>query len=141
MAASGPWYFDFMGRGAVFMVESFPVAVAVGIVLGILSGLGTGGGSLLILWLGVVIGMEQSDARAINLLFFIPSALIACLFRWRQGQLDIKKVLPAMIAGSMVSGICTFLSRDMDTALLQKLFGILLLLTGIRELLYRPKER
>ena len=122
------------------MVESFPVAVAVGTILGILSGLGTGGGSLLILWLGLVVGMQQPDARAINLLFFIPSAVIACLFRWKQGRLDIQKVLPAIIAGSTVSGIVTFLSQDMDTQMLQKLFGVLLLFTGMRELLYRAKR-
>lgn len=123
------------------MVKCFSVAVAIGTVLGILSGLGTGGGSLLILWLGLVLGMEQPDARAINLLFFIPSALIACLFRWKQGRLDIKKMLPAIIAGSIVSGIFTFLSQDIDTGLLRKLFGGLLLITGVRELLYRPKRQ
>ena len=123
------------------MLESFSVSVLVGTVLGVLSGLGTGGGSLLILWLTLMLGMDQETARSINLMFFIPSALVACLFRWKQGRLDIKKVLPAIIAGSIASGLFTFLSRDMDTALLQKLFGILLLLTGIRELLYRPKER
>ena len=96
---------------------------------------------MLILWLGLVVGMEQAQARAINLLFFIPSAVIACLFRWKQGRLDIIKILPAIIAGSIVSAIFTVLSQNMDTGLLKKLFGILLLFTGARELLYRPKER
>ena len=123
------------------MAVSFPAAVAVGTLLGILSGLGTGAGSLLIIWLGLVAGMEQSAARAINLLFFLPSAAIACLFRWKQGRLDIKKVLPAIIAGSTVSGIVTFLSQGMDTGTLQKLFGILLLFTGIKELLYKPRKQ
>ena len=50
----------------------------VGTVLGFLTGLGVGGGSLLILWLNIALGMEQSVARGINLLFFLPSALIAC---------------------------------------------------------------
>ena len=122
------------------MVNSFPIAVVIGTVLGVLSGLGTGGGSLLILWLGLASGMEQAQARIINLLFFIPSAVIACLFRWKQGRLDIKKVLPAIIAGSTVSGIFTFFSQGMDAELLKKLFGILLLFTGMRELLYRPKK-
>lgn len=115
--------------------------MAIGTILGILSGLGTGGGSLLILWLGLVVGMDQAQARAINLLFFIPAAVIACLFRWKQGRLDIKKVLPAIIAGSAVSGIVTFFSQGIDVGLLKKLFGILLLFTGTRELLYRPKKR
>ena len=122
------------------MLESFSVSVLVGTILGVLSGLGTGGGSLLILWLTLMLGMDQETARSINLMFFIPSALVACLFRWKQGRLDIKKVLPAVIAGSIASGLFTFLSRDMDTTMLRKLFGGLLIVTGLRELLYRPKK-
>ena len=123
------------------MLDGYLVSILIGTALGILSGLGTGGGSLLILWLTLVLGMAQPEARAINLMFFIPSALVACLFRWKQGRLDMKKVLPAIIAGSIASGVFTFLSRDMDTTLLQKLFGALLLLTGVRELLYKPKKK
>ena len=123
------------------MLESFSVSVLVGTILGVLSGLGTGGGSLLILWLTLMLGMDQETARSINLMFFIPSALVACLFRWKQGRLDIKKVLPAIIAGSIASGLFTFLSRDMDTTMLRKLFGGLLIVTGLRELLYSPKKR
>ncbi len=123
------------------MLESFPFAVAIGSILGVLSGLGTGGGSLLILWLTLGLDMAQPEARAINLMFFIPSALVACLFRWRQGRLDFKKVLPAIVAGSISAGFCAFFSQNMDTSLLQKLFGGLLIFTGIRELMYRPKKR
>ena len=123
------------------MLESFPFAVLIGSALGILSGLGTGGGSLLILWLSLGLGMAQNEARAINLMFFIPSALIACLFRWRQGRLDIKKVLPAIVAGSISAAVFALLGKNMDTSLLQKLFGGLLIFTGIRELLYKPKEK
>ena len=56
------------------MLESLPVMLLVGIVLGVLSGLGIGGGSLLILWLTFVLGMDHETARGINLLFFVPSA-------------------------------------------------------------------
>lgn len=123
------------------MLSSFPGSVIVGTLLGVLSGLGTGGGSLLILWLTLVQNTPQEEARAINLLFFIPSALIACLFRWKQGRLDIKKVLPAIIAGSISAGIFAWFSNQWDTQLLKKAFGILLIFTGTRELLYKPKER
>ena len=122
------------------MLGSFPIAVTLGILLGILSGLGTGGGSLLILWLTLILNLSQQEARAINLLFFIPSALISCIFHWKQGRLQKKKVLPAIIAGSLMSGIFTFLSAEMDLKTLRKLFGILLLVTGFRELLYKPKK-
>lgn len=123
------------------MLESFWFAMLIGTALGFLSGLGTGGGSLLILWLGLGLGMEQHLAKAINLMFFIPSAVVACLFRWKQGRLEIKKILPAIVAGSISAAFFAVVGREMDTSLLRKLFGGLLIFTGIRELLYRPKKR
>lgn len=123
------------------MVETFGMSVLVGTVLGVLSGLGTGGGSLLILWLTLVQQVPGQQAKAMNLLFFLPSALIACLFRWKQGNLKIKKVLPAMIAGSTVAAVFAWFGSQWDTALLKKAFGFLLIFTGVRELLYKPKQR
>ena len=122
------------------MLESLPVVLLVGTVLGFLAGLGVGGGSLLILWLTLVLGMEHPQARLINLLFFLPSAIIASFFRWKQGKLDFKKVLPAIITGCITAGACSFISSTMDIALLKKLFGGLLILTGIRELMYKPRK-
>lgn len=122
------------------MLNSFPCAVAVGTILGFLSGLGTGGGSLLILYLTLVLQMPQTDARAINLLFFIPSALIACLFRWKQGALPLKKILPAILAGSAAAAVFAYIGDSWDASLLKKGFGLLLVLTGLRELMLRPKK-
>ena len=122
------------------MLSSFPFAILVGACLGFLSGLGTGGGSLLILWLTLVLGLPQEEARILNLLFFLPSALISCLFRWKQGQLSLKKVLPAIVAGSIFAAIGSYWGAGWNVALLRKLFGGLLVFTGIRELLYRPKN-
>lgn len=123
------------------MLESFPVVLAVSILLGFLAGIGVGGGSLLILWVTLVLGMAQPEARVLNLLFFLPSAVIASLFRWKQGKLDVKKVLPAILAGCVAAGACSLLSRNLDMDLLKKLFGGLLLITGVRELLYKPKKQ
>ena len=122
------------------MLESIPVIVVVGSLLGFLSGLGVGGGTLLMLWLTLILGMEHSIARTINLLFFIPSALIASFFRWKQGKLDLRKVLPAILGGCLSAACFSLLSRRIDIALLKKFFGVLLLLTGFRELFYRPRK-
>lgn len=122
------------------MLESVPVILAVGTVLGFLSGLGVGGGSLLMLWLTLVVNIEHNVARTINLLFFIPSAIVASVFRWRQGALDLKKILPAIIAGCAAAALFAWLSTRLDIAILKKLFGVLLLATGLRELFYRPRK-
>lgn len=121
------------------MVESFGFSVFLGTILGFLSGLGTGGGSLLLLWLTVILDMPPETARSINLLFFIPSALVACCFRWKQGSLDLKTVFPAIAAGCICAGVFSWLGMFLDTGLLKKLFGGLLIAAGLRELLYKKK--
>ena len=122
------------------MLESYPFSILIGTVLGFLSGLGTGGGSLLILWLTMVLNMDQAAARSINLLFYIPSALIACLFRWRQGKLDYKKIFPAVVAGCTAAAVFSWVGSMLNVTLLEKLFGALLLFAGVRELLYKPRK-
>ena len=122
------------------MLNQLPIMLIVGILLGFLSGIGVGGGSLLMLWLTLVLDLEHTVARGINLLFFIPSALIASFFRWKQGSLEIRSILPGILAGCIAAGICSYLSRSMDISVIKKLFGILLLFTGLRELFYKPKE-
>ncbi len=111
-----------------------------GCILGFLSGIGIGGGSLLMLWLTLVLKLEPFTARCINLLFFIPCALCASLFRWRQGRLKLKKILLPMALGCAAAAGFSLLSPYLDTGLLKKFFGFLLILSGIRELRYRPKK-
>ena len=122
------------------MLESVPFAIAVGIILGYLAGLGVGGGSLLILWLTLVLGLPHQSARLINLMFFISAAGAVSIFRWKNGALQIKKILPAIIAGSIAAGIFSWIGLQLDTNIIKKLFGILLQFTGVRELLYRPRN-
>ena len=122
------------------MLNSPFICAAVGTVLGFLAGLGVGGGSLLILWLTAVLQMPQNEARILNLLFFLPSALISCLFHQRQGKLNLKKLLGAILCGAVGAVLFSVLSYRLDTELLKKLFGGLLILTGLRELTYRLKN-
>lgn len=119
------------------------ISLVIGTLLGFLSGLGIGGGSLLILWLTMVAGMEQQTARTVNLLFFLPAAVVACYYRKKQGTLDIMKMLPAISAGCIGAVLGTRLSGNLDTSLLKKGFGVLLLVTGFREVLWKsePKKK
>ena len=120
------------------MVEylAFPVAI----ILGFLAGLGVGGGSLLMLWLTAVINMDYAVARTVNLLFFLPTALIATLFHKKQGSLEFRKVLPAIICACLSAAVFSYIGMRIDTGLVKKLFGGILILTGLRELFYRPRK-
>ena len=115
--------------------------LTVACMLGFLSGLGIGGGSLLMLWLTLVLGMDTMHARGLNLLFFLPSALVACFFRWKQGYVPWKKILPAIISGSISAAVFSWLSMRIETHVLRKLFGALLVITGLREMTYKTKKQ
>ena len=127
------------GEGSGILWDSFPIAVAVGTVLGFLAGLGIGGGSLLILWLTMVLNMDHSAARGINLLFFLPAAIICACFRWKQGTLPLRKILPGILCGCIAAAAFSLISGWIDVTALKKLFGGLLLLTGLREIFYKKK--
>ena len=116
------------------------ITLPVAVILGFLAGLGVGGGSLLMLWLTMVAGIDYEQARIINLLFFLPSALIATLFHRNQGSVDIRKILPAIAAGCAFAALFCYIGNRIDTGLLKKCFGGLLLITGLRELFYRPRN-
>ena len=85
------------------MLEAIPVTVAVSTVLAFLAAIGVGGGSLLMLWLTLILGYPHWQARLVNLLFFLPCALIGSFFRWKQGTLDIKRILPAVCVGCIAA--------------------------------------
>ena len=129
-----------MGRYPVFLAIDFCIALLASVFCGTLAGMGLGGGSLLILWLTAVQNMDPVTARGINLVFFLPAALIATLTRIRKGSLPIQKVMPAVWAGILFAILFSLISSRLDISLLQKLFGILLLITGLRELFYRPRK-
>ena len=116
------------------------MALIISTLLGFLAGLGIGGGSLLVLWLSFVEGLDPVTVRGINLLFFIPSAVIAICFRWKQGHIPWKKILPAIIAGCVTALGFSWLGGYLDVTTLKKGFGLLLILTGLRELFYRPRK-
>lgn len=116
----------------------FPLLI--GIVLGFLAGMGVGGGSLLLLWLTQVVMMPHPQARILNLLFYLPAALTATLFRGRKNGFQPGITVPALTAGCIAAVLATLLSRHLNLETLKKLLGGLLILTGLREIFYRRRN-
>ena len=76
-------------------------AAAAGLVCGVLSGFGIGGGSLLMVWMTAVLSMEQRAAQGVNLLYFLPCAACALIFHIKNKQIVWRAVWPAALAGSV----------------------------------------
>ncbi len=106
----------------------------VGLLTGILSGFGVGGGSLLMLYLTMFAGVQQYTAGGINLLYFIACAPAALCSHVKNGLVERPAVLWCTLAGLPVSVAAAFLASWINVDLLRRAFGVLLLYIGVREL-------
>lgn len=116
------------------------MAALAGAVCGVLSGMGVGGGTLLMVWMTAVAGIVQESAREINLLYFIPTAAVSLYFHKKNGLLSGKVIFPAAVTGSVTAALTGWVTGGMDRGLLGKLFGAFLLFVGVREILYRERK-
>lgn len=116
-------------------------ALLVGTATGVLSGFGVGGGSLLLIYITNFAGLEQNLAQGINLLYFLPTAAVALPTHFKNGYIDKKSVLPAILAGLAGTALASWIATSLETELLRKCFGVFLLYIGLRELFRKtPKE-
>lgn len=113
---------------------TFIFSTLAGFFAGVLSGFGIGGGTLLMLFLTLVSGMDQRQAAGINLVYFIFCALPALWGHWKNGYLQKKPSLLAIAAGLPACIIAAVLASVLDVTLLRRCFGFFLLFVGFREL-------
>ena len=140
MAASWTWSIDHLGRNTLSMLSQNLIYSFIGLILGYLAGLGVGGGSLLMLWLTVFLSIDTRDAQIINLLFFLSCAGSVTLIRLKKGTLQFRVLLPGIVAGCLFAIAASMVGKIISQELLRKLLGIVFLITGVRELLYRLRK-
>lgn len=107
---------------------------------GILSAWGVGGGTLLLLVMTLFLGVEQTQAQGINLLYFLPTALTSLLGHARAGYLDrtlLRTAIPIAVPAALAAA---WLATRVDTAVLRRPFGLFLLWAGARMLLNKKGE-
>ncbi|HBI64384.1 MAG TPA: sulfite exporter TauE/SafE family protein [Clostridiales bacterium] len=112
----------------------------VGAVTGILSGFGIGGGSLLILWLTLFTGTAQYTAAGINLLYFLCCAPAALLSHLRHHLVKLRTALWCAAAGCVTAPLASMAAGAISSDWLRRLFGVLLLVLGVRELFGKTKR-
>ena len=108
--------------------------IFIGLISGIVSGTGMGGGTVLILLLTAVIGIEQHIAQATNLIFFIPTSIVAIIANWKNKLIDKKLAVTISIFGVIGATFGAIVSTKMNVAELRKYFGIFLAIIAIYEI-------
>ena len=113
---------------------NFIIAILAGLVCGVLSGFGIGGGSLLMVWMTAVLSLDQKTAQGINLLYFLPTAACALIFHAKNRTICWRAVVPAALAGCAAAVPGALLAANLEMTLLRKLFGGFLLAVGAVEI-------
>ena len=108
--------------------------ILIGIVSGIVSGAGMGGGTILIFLLSFVMGVEQHIAQATNLIFFIPTSIVAIIVNLKNKNIDLKLATIILICGVIGAIIGAKIAISIDVELLKKFFGIFLAVVAINEI-------
>lgn len=108
--------------------------VLIGIISGIVSGTGMGGGTILIFLLSFMLGIEQHIAQATNLIFFIPTSIIAIIVNFKNKNIDTKQAIIISVFGVLGAIIGANIAIYMDVKILKKGFGIFLIFVTINEI-------
>jgi uncharacterized membrane protein YfcA len=116
------------------------VAVLAGCAAGILSGFGIGGGTLLLIYLSLLAGVEQHTAQGINLLYFLSAASAALISHLRNNYVDKTAVFYAAAFGMCSTALSSWVAVQTQTALLRKCFGVFLIYIAL-SLLFPRKKR
>ena len=124
----------------IFIKERKLLAIVFGIISGIVTGLGMGGGTILILLLSLFMNMEQHIAQATNLIFFIPTSLSAILINLKQKNVDKKLAITISFYGIIGAVVGAKISENISSQNLRKYFAIFILIIAIHEVYKFYKE-
>ena len=115
--------------------------IIAGIISGMIGAMGIGGGGVLIIYLTLYLGMNQLNAQGLNLLFFIPCAVIALIIHSKNSLIKWKDAILLIVFG--IIGICigALLTSYIPENILRKIFAVFLLIIGIYTIFKKEEKR
>ena len=112
-----------------------------GVISGGLGGMGMGGGTILIPALTIFFSIGQEEAQGINLLSFIPMAIVAVIIHAKNKLIDFKNVLPVAVPAAVFALGGSFAVRFIEGDLQTKLFGGFLVILSIVQAIMIIKKK
>jgi uncharacterized protein len=106
---------------------------AFGVVVGVASGLlGVGGGTLIVPFLTLAVGLSQHEAEATSLLVILPTAIAGSLALRRSRVGDLGLALRFGVFGAVGSVLGALLALALTGATLRVVFAVFIGLVGLR---------
>ena len=107
--------------------------ILIGTISGIISGIGMGGGTVLIFLLTFMLGIEQHIAQGANLIFFIPTSIVAIIVNLKNKNINIKLGVLISLFGILGAIIGANISLKLNVNILKKCFGTFLAIIALNE--------
>lgn len=117
------------------------VPIIIGVLSGIISGMGIGGGTILIPALSIFMMVDQHTAQGVNLLYFIPTAAVALWVHIKNKTINYKVAVPILLLGVAGAVGGSYLAAVIQASILKKLFGYFLFIMGIYEFFKKDKPK
>ena len=111
-----------------------------GFVSGIFTGMGMGGGTILILLLSGFMNLNQYLAQGTNLIFFIPTSISSIVINIREKNVDFKLAKVIILCGIIGTIIGTIIAKQINSVGLKKVFAIFILSIALYEIYRIFKE-
>jgi uncharacterized membrane protein YfcA len=110
--------------------------VGTGFAVGILSGLlGIGGGVFLVPIMVTSFAVTQHIAQATSLAVVIPTGAVGAFIYGLHGNVDLAVTLNLVVGSMLGAAVGARLAKKLPAAQLKRLFGVMLILVGIRMVL------
>lgn len=115
--------------------------VIVGLLAGIAASMGFGGGFILIIYMTAFAGVDQVTAQGVNLLFFLPAALVSLIIHQKNRLIEWRTLLYLVPSGILGILAGTWVVSHVNVDILQKLFASLLIFVGVKEIFHKNSEK
>ena len=110
------------------------IEILIGILAGVITSIGMGGGAILILLATVFLNFDQKSAQGFNLIFFIPTAIISIIIYIKNKQINLKLSSIVSFFGIIGAFIGAKISLFIQTNSLRKYFSIFLIVIVFYEI-------
>jgi uncharacterized membrane protein YfcA len=111
----------------------YAALVAFGVLTGAASGLlGVGGGTLMVPFLTLAVGLSQHAAEATSLLVVLPTAIVASFFLHRRGVGDLRVALRFGVLGAAGGVLGALAALALPGDVLRLIFAVFLLVVSAR---------
>ena len=111
------------------------ILAMIGFVSVIISGMGIGGGAVLIPALIIFLNFSQTNAQGMNLVYFIPCAVISIIIHCKNKLIEFsvfKKVIVLALLGGIFGA---WIAVIINQGILRKIFAVFLIIMGTKEIL------